>query len=196
MLNLPYDLRYWGGMLVIYLVRHGQTDWNLEKRLMGQTNISLNDFGRAQAQSLGEEISDLKINHIFSSDLLRTRETAEIVNKFIKVDISLDERLREINYGDMEGKLKETIKEFWNQFNAHPEQFNAESLESVYNRIKSFFDDLARKDLSNVLIVTHGGALRMIMYYSENRNNFNKEDYIKNYLNAKFENASLTELHI
>jgi broad specificity phosphatase PhoE len=165
-------------MLMIYLVRHGQTDWNVVKRLMGQTNIPLNDFGRVQAQSLGKEISELKIDQIFSSDLQRTRETAEIVNKFFNADISLDNRLREINYGDIEGRLKETIKEYWNLFNAHPEQFNAESLESVYNRIKSFFEDLAKKDLSNVLIVTHGGTLRMIMYYAKNRNSFNKEDYI------------------
>jgi broad specificity phosphatase PhoE len=182
---------------MIYLARHGQTDWNVERRMMGQTDIPLNGFGRAQAESLGKDVSELKIEHIFSSDLLRTKETAEIVNKFINVDVSLDQRLREINYGDIVGKaLSEVSNESWDQFNFHPEQLNAESLENVYSRIKDFFEELAKRNLSNVLIVTHGGALRMILYYAQNRNSFNKDDYINNYLNFKFANASITELHI
>jgi broad specificity phosphatase PhoE len=182
---------------MIYLARHGQTDWNVERRMMGQTDIPLNEFGRTQAQTLGKKISGLKIDHIFSSDLLRTKETAEIVNKFINVDISLDKRLREINYGNIIGKvITEVSDECWNQFNAHPEQMNAESIEDVYNRIKDFFEDLAKRNLTNVLIVTHGGPMRMMMYYAENRESFNKEDYIKNYLTPKFANASLSELHI
>jgi broad specificity phosphatase PhoE len=182
---------------MIYLVRHGQTNWNLEKKIMGQTDIPLNNFGRSQAQSLGKEISGLKIDHIFSSDLLRTKETAEIVNKFFNVEVSFDNRLRELNFGVIQGSLKEELSsEYWDLVNAHPEEYDVESFESVYNRIKGFFEDLAKKGLSNVLIVTHGGALRMIMYYAKNRNSFNKEDFIKNYLNAKFDNASITELHI
>ncbi|MFA4999712.1 MAG: histidine phosphatase family protein [Parcubacteria group bacterium] len=179
---------------MIYLARHGQTDWNLGKRLMGLTDIPLNEFGIAQAQLLGKEASQLKIDHIFSSSLLRAKETAEIINKFINVGISLDERLRELNYGVIEGRiLKEIPSECWEQFNLHPEQLGAESFESVYNRIKDFFGDLAKKNLSNVLIVTHGGALRMIQYYAENRDFFDKDDYIKNYLNSKIEHASIIE---
>jgi len=175
---------------MIYLVRHGQTDWNVEKRLMGLTDISLNESGILQAKLLGKEASQLKIDRIFSSNLLRAKETAEIINKFINVDISLDERLKELNYGVIEGKiLKEISSECWDQFNLHPEQLRAESFESVYNRIKSFFGDLIKKNLSNVLIVTHGGALRMIRYYEGNRDCFNKEDYIKNYLSSKIEHA-------
>ena len=102
----------------------------------------------------------------------------------------MDERLQELNYGVIEGKiLKEISSECWDQFNLHPEQLGAESFESVYNRIKSFFGDLIKKNLSNVLIVTHGGALRMMRYYEGNRDYFNKEDYIKNYLSSKIEHA-------
>ena len=103
---------------MIYLVRHGQTDWNVEKRLMGLTDISLNESGILQAKLLGKEASQLKIDRIFSSNLLRAKETAEIINKFINVDISLDERLKELNYGVIEGKiLKEISSECWDQFN-------------------------------------------------------------------------------
>jgi len=179
---------------MIYLVRHGQTDWNVEKRLMGLTDIPLNEFGITQAKSLGKEASQLKIDHIFSSDLLRAKETAEIINKFIDVEISLDERLREFNYGVIEGRiLKEISSECWNQFHFHPEQLGAESFKSVYNRIKDFFGNLAKKNLSNVLIVTHGGTLRIIQYYKGNRDNLNKEDYIENYLNSKIKHASIIE---
>lgn len=175
---------------MIYLTRHGQTNWNVEKRLMGLTDIPLNESGISQAQSLGKEASQLKIDHIFSSDLLRAKETSEIINKFINVDITLDERLRELNYGVIEGRiLKEISSECWDQFNLYPEQLGAESFESAYNRIKDFFRDLVKKNLSNVLIVTHGGALRMMQYYEGNRDFFNKKDYIKNYLSSKIEHA-------
>jgi len=177
---------------MIYLVRHGQTDWNVEKRLMGLTDIPLNESGILQAKLLGKETSQLKIDHIFSSNLLRAKETSEIINKFINVDISLDERLQELNYGIIEGRiLKEISSECWNQFNLHPEQLGAESFESAYNRIKDFFKNLVKINLLNVLIVTHGGTLRMIRYYEGNRDYFNKEDYIKNYLSSKIEHASI-----
>ena len=133
--------------------------------------------------------------YIFSSDLLRAKETAEIINNFINVDISLDSRLREFNYGDIEGKtLKEISSENWNRVNLYPEQLNAESLENVYDRVKNFFEDLAKRNISNVIINTHGGTLRMMLYYAKNKDHFIKEDYIKNYLNLKIENSSLIEM--
>ena len=108
---------------MIYLIRHGQTDWNLDRKLQGQTDIPLNDNGRGQAEEVAKEIADLKIDRIISSDLLRAKETAEIINKKIGAVISFDKRLREVNYGDYEGKLIETIKdEEWDVFNQNPEK--------------------------------------------------------------------------
>ena len=183
------------GRDTIYLIRHGQTNWNVEKRLMGSTDTPLNKNGIEQVKSLGQKISQLEISHIFSSDLLRAKETAEIINNFINVDISLDSRLREFNYGDIEGKtLKEISSENWNRVNLYPEQLNAESLENVYDRVKNFFEDLAKRNISNVIIITHGGTLRMMLYYAKNKDHFIKEDYIKNYLNLKIENSSLIEM--
>ncbi|HPT66381.1 MAG TPA: histidine phosphatase family protein [Candidatus Woesebacteria bacterium] len=183
------------GRDIICLIRHGQTNWNAEKRLMGLTDIPINKNGAEQVKSLGKKISQLKISHIFSSDLLRAKETAEIINNFVNVDISLDNRLRELNYGDIEGKvLKEISSEDWNRFNLYPEQINAESFENVYARVKNFFEDLAKRNILNVIIITHGGTLRMMLYYAKNKDHFVKEDYIKNYLNLKIENASIIEM--
>ena len=88
---------------MIYLIRHGQTNWNAERKIQGQTDIPLNQIGQQQAKDVSEEISKLKIDKIFSSDLLRARETAEIINEKIGAKIEYDKRLREVNYGNYEG---------------------------------------------------------------------------------------------
>ena len=161
---------------MIYLIRHGQTDWNLDRKLQGQTDIPLNDNGREQAEDAAKEISKLKIDRIISSDLLRAKETAEIINKKIGKEISFDKRLREVNFGDYERKLIETIKdEDWDVFNQNPEKKNGESRKHVYERVKSFLQEINEEE--NVLVVTHGGALRMMLYYAGNKEKFDMTSY-------------------
>ena len=161
---------------MIYLIRHGQTDWNLDRKLQGQTDIPLNNNGRGQAEEAAKEIANLKIDRIISSDLSRAKETAEIINKKIGVEISFDKRLREVNYGDYEGELIETIKdEDWNVFNQNPEKKNGESRKQVYERVKSFLQEINESE--NVLVVTHGGALRMMLYYAKNKEKFDVVSY-------------------
>lgn len=178
---------------MIYLVRHGQTDWNIEKKTQGYTDIPLNENGRKQAQILAKSISNLKIDRIISSDLLRAKETAEIINERFGKNISLDERIREINYGVLEGVPRDTLtQDTWDIFNTKPEELKAESKIHIYDRIKSFFDDL-QDSKENILIVTHGGALRMIMYYAENRNEFDNDKYLKEFNSVKINNADIFE---
>ncbi len=161
---------------MIYLIRHGQTDWNLDRRLQGQTDIPLNNNGKEQAEEAAKEIVDLKIDRIISSDLSRAKETAEIINKKIRKEITFDKRLREVNYGDYEGKLIETIKdEDWDVFNQNPEKKNGESRKHVYERVKSFLQEINEEE--NVLVVTHGGALRMMLYYAGNKDKFDMTSY-------------------
>jgi len=176
---------------MIYLVRHGQTDWNVEKKTQGHTDIPLNDIGREQARSLSLDISKLGIDSIISSDLLRAKETAEIINEANGVNLIFDQRLREINYGDLEGISRDNLKpETWDIFNVTPEKFNAEPFTDVFVRIKSLFDELSDKQ-ENILIVTHGGPLRMIMYYANNRDKFDKKEYALFSQNAKIKNAAV-----
>ena len=91
---------------MIYIVRHGQTDWNLEGRYAGRIDISLNDKGIEQANIIKEELKDVKFDKVFSSPLIRAYETAQIIcnNKIIK-----DDRIIERCNGDLEGKLKTQI---------------------------------------------------------------------------------------
>ena len=84
---------------MIYLVRHGQTDWNIEKKhTQGHTDIPLNENGKKQAEQLAQSISNLKIDKIISSDLLRAKETAEIINKKLYKIIELMEF--NVNYSE------------------------------------------------------------------------------------------------
>lgn len=181
---------------MIYLVRHGQTNWNLEKKTQGHTDIPLNDNGREQAVRVANIIRKYKIDVIYSSDLLRARETAEIINREFNLDIILDNRLREINYGDLEGISRLTLtQDTWDIFNKNPLELNAEPIFDVYYRIKNFFDELDINN-NNILIVAHGGALRVIMYYINNRYNFNKNEYDKKYRDTKINNGCIFEWNV
>lgn len=175
---------------MIYIVRHGQTDWNLEHRTQGQSDIPLNDIGRGQAADLANRIADLKIDTIFASDLSRAYETAAILNKNRCVPIKADQRLREFNYGDLEGTPGLTRSpQTWDIYNKTPEQFNAEPMNAVFERIKSFFDTLNFHQ--NILIVTHGGAIRMMMYYVENPTRFDDAKFTESYKFKKITNAEI-----
>ena len=170
---------------MIYIVRHGETDWNAYKKLQGHKPIELNERGRERARYLAEKVKNLEFDRIISSDLLRAKETAEIINEQVHKKIIYDARLRSVDYGNLEGRyIPDISQEEWRIYNSTPERFGAESVESVYNRIKSLFDYLVKNNES-VLIVAHGGALRVISYYIANRDKFDNEIYCKFYKDAK-----------
>lgn len=83
---------------MIYLIRHGETDWNVERKIQGQTDIPLNSNGKQQAEEAANEIANLKIDRIISSDLSRAKETAEIINKKVGAKITFDKRIREVKF--------------------------------------------------------------------------------------------------
>lgn len=175
---------------MIYLIRHGQTNWNVEHRTQGHTDIPLNDTGRAQALDLAHRIRYLKIDKIIASDLSRATETADIINQFFGVPMIMDDRLREFNYGDLEGTLGLTHPpEIWDIFNNAPEKLNAEPMSDVFARVKSFFDEL--DEVENIVLVLHGGPMRMIMHYAENRAAFDKEKYATTYQHIKIDNTAI-----
>lgn len=105
-------------MTQLILIRHGQTQWNLEGRWQGQADPSLNAFGRAQAQRAALELSDADLDHLYSSDLRRALETADIIGAELGLAVHADARLREIDLGRWQGMLSTDIKarypdEFW-----------------------------------------------------------------------------------
>lgn len=178
---------------MIYIIRHGQTDWNIEHRTQGHTDIALNKNGIVQAELISQKIANLKIDSIISSDLKRAYMTAQIINKNFNKNIETDKRLREFCFGTLEGITRDKItQEIWDDFNKNPKQFNAETKEEIFNRIKSFIDDIKSNNINkNTLVVTHGGPIRMIKYYLDNGNNFNDKKYLAEYMTLKINNLDV-----
>lgn len=141
---------------MIYIVRHGQTDWNLEGRYAGRIDVPLNDKGIEQANVIKEELKDIIFDKFFSSPLTRAYKTAQIIsdNKIIK-----DNRIIERSNGDLEGKLKNEIMTKIDFNDPNEKQYNIESIIDFRERIKTFFDEITNLyEEKNILIVTHAGV--------------------------------------
>ena len=114
----------------IYIVRHGETVWNKEKRLQGTADIKLNEFGRALAIETGRNLANVTINKIFSSPLKRAYETASLIRGNRDIEIETDDRIRELNFGDYEGQCFNDLfndeSTTFQQFFKHPELFVAD----------------------------------------------------------------------
>ena len=178
---------------MIYIIRHGQTDWNIERRMQGHTDIALNTNGIKQAELIAQKIANLKIDNIISSDLKRAYMTAQIINQNINKNIETDKRLREFCFGTLEGiTIDKITQDVWDDFNKNPKQFNAEAREEIFNRIKSIIDDIKSNNINkNTLVVTHGGPIRMIKYYLDNGDNYNDKKYLAEYMTLKINNLDL-----
>lgn len=141
---------------MIYIVRHGQTDWNLEGRYQGRIDIELNDVGLKQAHIIHDELKNIKFDKVFSSPLKRAYKTAEIIcNK----DIIKDNRLIERSNGELEGRLKSEIKEAFDFNDPYENHLGIESIVDFRKRIDDFFNDILKEYKGkNILIVTHAGV--------------------------------------
>ncbi len=153
---------------MIYAIRHGQTDWNKEGIIQGGgSDCPLNAEGIAQAKILAEKLKEFHITKIYSSDLLRARQTTEEINKILQVEVIYSPLLRETNHGEVEGKKSADIgkEEKYIQIckavdagdnDAHFP--GGESRNMVVQRFKDFLQSVPTDD--NILISAHGGILR------------------------------------
>lgn len=160
----------------IYIVRHGETTANEEGRLQGWSNAPLNPMGILLAEETGKAMKGLQFDIAFSSSLDRARQTAEIIleKSGNNCCLEIDDRIKEINMGELEGKrfrpeagevdpaLTKTF--LTNPINA-PAFPGGESVQDVMKRSQAFLKGLAAKDYENVLIVTHGCALRCMLNF-------------------------------
>jgi broad specificity phosphatase PhoE len=148
--------------MILHLFRHGETDWNLEKRLQGQIMdppVHLNNKGVGQAKEAAVLLKDKSLDVIFSSDLHRALETAEIVADVYSLDIIQDSRLRETDFGELQGSLydEDNFKYFTHSELKFP---GGESLDEAKLRALSVLKEIALKyNYSNVGIATHGGVI-------------------------------------
>jgi 2,3-bisphosphoglycerate-dependent phosphoglycerate mutase len=147
-------------MTTLLLVRHGETDWNADGRLQGQTDRPLSDYGRRQARELGdqlkdEELEDEQLETIYSSDLARARETAEIVGARLGLPVVLDPDLREKDWGTWEGLTAVERDRV---------EFVGETTEAHQERILRALRRIAERHpgARRVLVVTHGGSMRRV----------------------------------
>lgn len=158
-------------MAKIYLTRHGQTVWNLERRFQGAQDSPLTETGNKQAALLSRRLEDVKFNRVYCSPLGRTKETARLVTGEL-YPMEYCEALKEINLGVLEGKTrdelmgsdKEQFDNFWNS----PENFTiegGESFQDVHNRVIPFFLEEIDHSLENILIVTHAVVKKVIISY-------------------------------
>ena len=158
---------------MIYFVRHGQTNWNLEGRIQGQTDISLNETGFMQAKEIKRKLENIKFEKVFCSPLKRALETAKVI---YDGKIIIDDRIKERNNGELEGKLKSEIKKMPDFNNPDSSECNIEPIKVFNERIKLFLDEITRKYKNkNILVVTHAGVCIYVKCYFEGEpteNNF------------------------
>jgi alpha-ribazole phosphatase/probable phosphoglycerate mutase len=147
----------------IVLVRHGETEWNRRRRVQGHTDVPLNDEGRRQAHALAAELDGEEVDAVYSSDLSRARETAEILSTARAVPVVSLPELREKHFGTWEGL---TDREVLERFpDAHATGWgDGESSDEMAERIVRVVERIVEAHEGElVLVVTHGGPMRAIL---------------------------------
>jgi broad specificity phosphatase PhoE len=158
---------------VLFLARHGETAWNLEQRWQGQTDVELNDAGRAQARVLAARLAEHEIRSIIASDLSRARETAEIIAQHLGIDdVLLDPGLRERGYGIFEGLTRLECEA------QHPEEWACYVADHRHTPARAELDGAVAARMQAavsragaigyacggaVLVVSHGGSIRALI---------------------------------
>jgi broad specificity phosphatase PhoE len=150
-------------MTTILLARHGETDWNRERRVQGHTDRPLNDEGRRQALALADELAGEPVDAVYSSDLVRAHETARVVAERLGLDVTVLPDLRERDFGTWEGLTDEEILERFPQARNGP-WGDAESREEMLERIRAALGRIADAHAEGrVLVITHGGPVRALL---------------------------------
>ena len=183
----------------LFLVRHGETDWNVERRIQGQVNIELNEFGRHLARETAKGLKDISFDLCFTSPLGRARETAEILLDGRDVPVYEEERISEMAFGEYEGgccsktgwNLPEEFKKFFTDPANYKKPAGGEDFYDIKKRtgdfLKELYDNEELKD-ANILISTHGAALAGLL------NNMKNEDISQYWGVGVHKNCAVTEV--
>jgi broad specificity phosphatase PhoE len=157
-------------MLHLMLVRHGESEWNAQRRYQGQSDVPLSALGRRQAERIAERLAGVKMDAVYASDLVRAWETASPIAEKNGLKVFSEPRLRELKFGVLEGltfdeaqaQYPEMIAAWLEDFNHPPD--GAETIDLFNTRILSLLNDLKEKhDEQVVLLIAHGGSLSEIL---------------------------------
>lgn len=187
-------------MTNIYVTRHGQTEWNINKRLQGASNSELTQLGIRQAEWLQKKINNIHIDCIYTSPLKRAYITAKTIKGNRNIELVEDSGLQEISFGIWEGMTMDEIdaheeysKELYNLYN-EPEKYKPYSGETpmqVEERIHKTLDKILKQNKDkDILIVTHGMTLKFIMSY------FEPKSLVETLNRDVFSQASFTHIEI
>lgn len=184
-------------MAKFILVRHGQTDWNVQRRFQGQHDVPLNEVGRKQAAALSRRLAGERIHTIYASDLQRVTETAEHIVQTHQLTVQPEPRLREMSFGDWEGLTYAQIGQRYPKLRAEWEADmlrvtlpGGESLMGVASRVRDLYDQLVRDHQDEtVLLAAHGGSLRVLLGVALGLGP-------ERYWQFRLDTASLTELYV
>lgn len=154
----------------LYITRHGTTEWNLERRLQGWGDSPLTEDGKNRAIRLSNNLRDVDFDMIYSSPQKRALNTAKLIKGNKNTEIKTHDGLKELRYGVWEGMYltdieKKYPEDYFSYRNA-PEEYvpkDGESIIDLFQRVKSFLDEISSKNHKNVLIVSHGITIKVLI---------------------------------
>ena len=171
--------------LNLYIVRHGTTVWNEQKRTQGRVNNRLSSKGKIDAYALAEDLKKVKFDFIFCSPLTRAVQTANIINVYQNLKIIKDERITDIDQGVFSGRYYDSLtpSELVAK-NCKDKACKIESLEEMYFRVKKFYDYLVENfKEKTVLVVTHSGVAsfleKMVSFPNYSKEEYSRTDLFK-----------------
>ena len=155
----------------IYIVRHGQTEWNLLGKTQGHGNSDLTPKGIEQAELLADSMTKYPIDYIYSSDLGRAYQTAEIIGNKLNIEVEKTEALREMNFGTWEGRIIKDIiaedPELYKMWRNEPHLAKipqGETLSQIKERTDAFIKEINEKyDGKHIVLVTHSLCARIML---------------------------------
>lgn len=155
-------------MTKLYLIRHGETEWNATSKVQGTTDIRLNDKGRMQAEQVAKRLASENISVLYTSSLLRAKETAEKISKELNIEPKELHEFREICLGPWQGltidEIKENYSDHFKIYREKPSEFSMPGAETFIQVAERFCNAIngivAENKGKNIVVVSHGAAIK------------------------------------
>lgn len=154
----------------LYITRHGTTEWNIEGRLQGWRDSALTEEGINRAIQLGKKLSNIDFDIVYSSPQKRALHTTQLILGNKNNKITLHNGIRELGFGTWEGmKLEDIEKEYPNEYYLYRNNsdlyvpIDGETIQDLIERVQDFFEEVKSKNVDNILVVTHGVVIKVMV---------------------------------